>query len=77
VRTPHGKVFFLKDGTCDLAWLNQKIGELVQLALDQDADGIKSKLKEISPEYQPYQPLATFEIVDFRLKISNYRILKS
>ena len=56
VRTPYDKIFVLKGDTCDLNWLNQKIEELVQLATEQDASGIKSKLKEIIPEYQPYQP---------------------
>jgi FlaA1/EpsC-like NDP-sugar epimerase len=56
VRTPYEKIFVLKGDTCDLNWLNQKIEELVKLAHDQNAAGIKSKLKEIIPEYQPYQP---------------------
>ena len=56
VRTPYEKIFVLKGDTCDLNWLNQKIEELVKLANEQDAGGIKSKLKEIIPEYQPYQP---------------------
>jgi len=54
VRTPHGKIFVLKGNSCDLNWLNQKIEELVTLAYDQDVDGIKSKLREIVPEYQPF-----------------------
>jgi FlaA1/EpsC-like NDP-sugar epimerase len=54
VRTPHGKIFVLKGNTCDLNWLNQKIEELVTLAYDQDVDGIRSKLQEIVPEYQPF-----------------------
>jgi FlaA1/EpsC-like NDP-sugar epimerase len=54
VRTPHEKIFVLKGETCDLNWLNQKIGELVKLANAQDASGLKSKLKEIIPEYQPF-----------------------
>jgi FlaA1/EpsC-like NDP-sugar epimerase len=28
--------------------------ELIKLANEQDASGIKSKLKEIIPEYQPF-----------------------
>jgi hypothetical protein len=35
---------------------NQTIDELIKLANAQDASGIKSKLKEIIPEYQPFQP---------------------
>jgi FlaA1/EpsC-like NDP-sugar epimerase len=54
VRTPHEKIFVLKGNTCDLTWLNQRIEELAKLAYDQDEPGIKSKLKEIVPEYQPF-----------------------
>jgi FlaA1/EpsC-like NDP-sugar epimerase len=54
VRTPYKKIFVLKGDTFDLNWLNQKIGELLKLANEQDALGIKSKLKEIVPEYQPF-----------------------
>jgi len=54
VRTPYEKIFVLKGDTCDLNWLDQKIEELVKLAKEQDAPGIKSKLKEIIPEYQPF-----------------------
>ena len=55
VRTPHEKIFVLKGPPCDFEWLDQKIGDLVQLAHVQDVSGIKSKLKEIIPEYQPYE----------------------
>ena len=54
VRTPYEKIFVLKGNMCDLNWLNQKIEELVRFANAQDASGIKSKLKEIIPEYQPF-----------------------
>jgi FlaA1/EpsC-like NDP-sugar epimerase len=54
VRTPHEKIFVLKGNTCDLPWLNQKIEELSELAHKQDGEGIKSKLKEIIPEYTPF-----------------------
>ena len=54
VRTPYNKIFVLRGDSCDLKWLNQKIEELVKLANAQDASGIKSKLKEILPEYQPF-----------------------
>jgi len=55
VRTAHGKIFVLRgENDYNLDWLNQKIEELVCLALKQDASGIKSKLREIIPEYQPY-----------------------
>ena len=54
VRTPYEKIFVLKGDTYDLNWLNGKIEELVKLANEEDAPGIKSKLKEIIPEYQPF-----------------------
>jgi FlaA1/EpsC-like NDP-sugar epimerase len=54
VRTPHEKIFVLKGNTCDLNWLNQKIEELGKLAYEQDEHGVKLKLKEIVPEYQPF-----------------------
>jgi FlaA1/EpsC-like NDP-sugar epimerase len=54
VRTPHEKIFVLRGSHCDQTWLNQKLEDLVHLAWEQDAAGIKSKLKEIIPEYQPY-----------------------
>jgi len=55
VRTPHEKLFVLRAGSnIDPGWLGQKIKELAQLALEQDAHGIKLKLQEIVPEYQPF-----------------------
>ena len=55
VRTPHEKLFVLRgNNTIDPAWLGQKIKELAILAHEQDADGIKSKLQEIVPEYHPF-----------------------
>jgi len=54
VRTPHEKIFVLRGNRCDQKWLNRSIEELVHLAWDQDALGIKSKLKEIVPEYLPF-----------------------
>jgi FlaA1/EpsC-like NDP-sugar epimerase len=46
------KIFVLKEeDNNDLNWLNQKIEELVKLALDQNGPGIELKLKEIVPEY--------------------------
>jgi FlaA1/EpsC-like NDP-sugar epimerase len=56
VPSPHEKIFVLRGGNNNgLGWLNRKIEELVKLSLEQDAPGIKSKLKEIIPEYQPYK----------------------
>jgi FlaA1/EpsC-like NDP-sugar epimerase len=54
VRTDYEKIFVLKGNGCNLDWLNQKIEELVKLAHEQDGPGIKAKLKEIVPEYQPF-----------------------
>jgi FlaA1/EpsC-like NDP-sugar epimerase len=56
VHSGHEKIFILKGtNNNNLHWLNEKIEELVRLALDQDAAGIKSKLKEILPEYTPFE----------------------
>ena len=54
VRTDYEKIFVLKGNGYDLNWLNQRIEELTKLAREQDASGIKAKLKEIVPEYQPF-----------------------
>jgi FlaA1/EpsC-like NDP-sugar epimerase len=54
VRTPHEKIFVLRGNHCDQRWLNRSIEELIRLAWEQDAPGIKLKLKEIIPEYQPF-----------------------
>ena len=55
VKTPHEKLFVLRaNSKIDPGWLGQKIKELAQLALEQDAHGIKLKLQEIVPEYQPF-----------------------
>jgi len=35
--------------------LDRKIDELVELANSHDAEGIKKKLKEIVPEYEPQE----------------------
>jgi FlaA1/EpsC-like NDP-sugar epimerase len=54
VRTPYEKILVLKGNHSDPNWLNQKIAELVKLAYEQDTSGLKAKLKEIVPEYQPF-----------------------
>ena len=55
VKTPHEKLFVLRtNNNIDPGWLGQKIKELASLAHEQDALGIKSKLQEIVPEYQPF-----------------------
>ncbi len=53
VPTHHEKIMVLRGGGCDPNWLSKKIEELRQLAEIQDASGIRGKLKEILPEYQP------------------------
>ncbi len=55
VRTPHEKIFTLKGNNCNLDWLKQKVEELLGVAHRQDGQAIKMKLKEIVPEYQPYE----------------------
>ena len=51
VPTRHKKIMVLKGIDCDLQLLNGKVDELAQLAGEQMGDKIKSKLKEIVPEY--------------------------
>jgi len=52
--TSHAKITVLRKTPCDLNWLKTKIDELTVLAERQDASGIKRKLKEIVPEYEPF-----------------------
>lgn len=54
VRTDYEKIFVLKGNGCDRQWLNQGIEELTKLAHEQNASGLKAKMKEIVPEYQPF-----------------------
>jgi FlaA1/EpsC-like NDP-sugar epimerase len=55
VKTPHEKLFVLRaNNKIDPGWLGEKIKELAFLAQEQDANGIKSKLQEIVPEYRPF-----------------------
>jgi hypothetical protein len=54
----------LKGGACDLNLLNGKIQELARLAGVQDAARIKSKLREMVPDYTPSDiPVNYTEIV--------------
>jgi FlaA1/EpsC-like NDP-sugar epimerase len=53
VQTSHEKIMVLKGKTCDQTFLEGKIDELRSLAQTQDAEGIRSLLKEIIPEYKP------------------------
>jgi FlaA1/EpsC-like NDP-sugar epimerase len=52
VPTRHEKIMVLKGIECDLQLLNGKVDKLVHLAVEQMGDQIKSKLKEIVPEYK-------------------------
>ena len=51
IPTEHEKILVLRGSECDLESVNGKIDELVKLADEQDAHGIKTKLKMIVPEY--------------------------
>lgn len=55
IRTTHGKILALKGLSFDYGWLSGKIDELTELARDLNGEGIKSKLKEIVTDYQPYE----------------------
>jgi len=57
--TGHEKISVLRKAPCDLNWLKAKIDELTVLAERQDAMGIKTKFKEILPEYEPYNTVGT------------------
>ena len=55
IKTPHEKLCVLRaNSSIDPGWLGQKIKELASLAHEEDAQGIKLKLQEIVPEYQPF-----------------------
>ena len=57
-QTGHDKILILNHRGPDYlpkSDLDKKISELVKLADDRDAEGIKSKLKEIVPEYMPFE----------------------
>jgi len=53
VPTSHEKIMVLKGMDCNLKVLNGEIHELMQIVKDQEINKIKSKLKEIVPEYRP------------------------
>jgi len=53
VPTSHEKIMVLKGMDCNLKVLNGEIHELIQIAKEQEINKIKSKLKEIVPEYRP------------------------
>jgi FlaA1/EpsC-like NDP-sugar epimerase len=54
IRTDYEKIFVLRGNGYDFTHLKQRIEELVQLAQEQDGPAIKEKLKEIIPDYQPF-----------------------
>jgi FlaA1/EpsC-like NDP-sugar epimerase len=54
VPTVHDKIFALHGNYYDADWLNERIEELRQLAMERDAAGIKLKLQEMIPEYHPF-----------------------
>ena len=55
VPTSHEKIMVLRGQASDQAFLNARIDEMSPLAYAQDAEGIKSKLKEIVEDYEPHQ----------------------
>jgi hypothetical protein len=48
------KIFVLKGNGANPIRLNKKIDEPTHFAYEQDAEGIKTKPKEIIPEYQAF-----------------------
>jgi FlaA1/EpsC-like NDP-sugar epimerase len=54
VKTNHEKIMTLHGEKCSLKMLNGKIDELGQLAAEQNAEKIRSKIKEMVEDYQPY-----------------------
>ena len=54
VATKHEKIMTLRGEKCSLKMLNGKIDELGRLAAEQNAEKIRSTLKEIVSDYQPY-----------------------
>jgi FlaA1/EpsC-like NDP-sugar epimerase len=54
VKTNHEKIMTLRGQKCSLKMLNGKIDELGQLAAEQNAEKIRSKIKEMVADYQPY-----------------------
>jgi FlaA1/EpsC-like NDP-sugar epimerase len=59
VPTSHEKIMTLRGESCSLAQINGKIDALAQLVAEQNAEKIKSKLKEIVADYQPYEQART------------------
>jgi FlaA1/EpsC-like NDP-sugar epimerase len=51
--TPHPKILMIRGSSCDLDLLNEKIQDLSSLVQSQDPLRIRSKLREIVPDYTP------------------------
>jgi FlaA1/EpsC-like NDP-sugar epimerase len=54
VPTSHKKIMTLRGEVCSLTQINGKIDKLTRMAVEQDAEKIKTTLKEIVADYQPY-----------------------
>ncbi len=70
VPTSHEKILVLKGQACDQTILNNQIDKMAKLAYLQDVNGIRTKLREIVPEYQPQNGYETNETNSKNEKIS-------
>ncbi len=70
--TQHEKILVLRGNSLHEDQLQMKIGELVQLACEQNFTGIKEKLREIVPEYQIFPENATGKIISARERNANF-----
>ncbi len=75
--TSHERIFVLRKEPCNLRTLNERINELLALANEQDALGIKNKLKEILPEYTPYQQVGATEKIRPIMILKGKRLVSS
>jgi FlaA1/EpsC-like NDP-sugar epimerase len=55
VPTSHEKIMVLKGNGYDMADLHGPLNELIDVALDRSARLIQARVKELVPEYHPYQ----------------------
>ena len=55
VATSHEKIMTLRGEVCSLSHINGKLEKLTQHSIDQNERKIKETLKEIVPDYQPYE----------------------
>jgi FlaA1/EpsC-like NDP-sugar epimerase len=53
VPSAHEKIMVLRGGEVDMGWLDERVAGLVKSARRYDAEGIRTRLKEIVPEYRP------------------------